>query len=359
VQAVCSALLVAVLAAARWAGAFKVITLLRPVVLEPPGLAEAARALPERRLTPQEQEALARDGVLVVRSFIRDTQLLKDVLPALQQHQQYNSGTYLWSFLYNGVVRTLLREGPIGALAADAMQAEGVGLEGAPIWGRDGDDAVRSSEDAGWHQDGADKPDMMTMWIAVTHAPHAVEFVRGSHQLKGQILRECNSSKLMGAAGARIAGWKCVKEFNKRRLEPLVGSPVVLRPDLRPGDALLFNSGVLHRGRSWPRGRLAVAVRTRPEDPDACSWGGKACCKDNVIGHDLALYPKTPRNFRCLHERALPRPGWLWPRLDDRVPLGTPGPLLRLLAAVTHASFGKSRSLRSGVLWLSRFVPIL
>uniref|UniRef100_A0A7S1L7F1 Phytanoyl-CoA dioxygenase n=1 Tax=Alexandrium catenella TaxID=2925 RepID=A0A7S1L7F1_ALECA len=353
----CLALLAVGLVVACWAHALKLVTLLRPLVLEPSGLAEAAWALPERRLSHEEQEALGRDGVLLVRGLVSDARLLKAILPAMQQHEQFDEGVYLKSYNYNGAVRALLRDGPLGALAADAMRAKGAKIDGAPIWGRS-EHGDRSAYYRGWHQDARHMPDMLSIWLAVTNAPHALDFVRGSHRFQAEVLRACNDSLRLGAPGLSVAEERCVRRFRRERLDPLLGRSSLLWEDLRPGDAWLFNSAVLHRGRNWPLPRLAIAARTVPFDPVNCGENSSACCRDiDVKGRVLSIYPRRRSSLACVRDRVLARPQWLWPHLDDRLPSSTPESLRWIIAALSQAAFGRSGSLRSGVLQLNGLLP--
>mmetsp|Transcript_57776 Transcript_57776/g.115796 ORF Transcript_57776/g.115796 Transcript_57776/m.115796 type:complete len:405 (-) Transcript_57776:51-1265(-) len=326
--------------------------LFRPIVLEPPGLAQILRELPERRLSREEQLAFERDGVLLVRGFINNTALLEDILPSLQEHEQLLSGDYVWPYLYNGVVRAFLRYGPIGALAADAMQAEGASLYGAPIWGLpDGSEELHYNH---WHQDAPDERRLITIWVAVTDAPHGLEFIRGSHLYPREILQECNNSHKMGQKGSRLANHTCVVKFSKEHLEPDFGTPAHIWEDLRPGDAWIFLGPTLHRGLAWARRRLALSVRLVPMTPPReCGRGDSLCCREAKWGggsetERLFIYPRRDTNLDCIRDRLLPRPQRLWPHWDDRLPADRPH-LLRLLAAVSQAAFGRSRSLRIGL----------
>uniref|UniRef100_A0A7S0BDN1 Phytanoyl-CoA dioxygenase n=1 Tax=Pyrodinium bahamense TaxID=73915 RepID=A0A7S0BDN1_9DINO len=232
----------------------------------------------------------------------------------------------------------LLRDGPWSALAADALQATSVGVSEAPVFGVTGREP--EARKGAWHQDRsmyAGPRKMVSLWLPLTEAPHGMEFLRGSHRVRTELTLRCNRSR-EGPWGERLIDHACSQSFVKERLEPTLGHASHWWIDLRPGDGVLFDGELTHRGVAWARPRVAVAMRfVLMPDSQPC----------NELSDTFRVYPRSPNAFACVHQHALPRPHWLWPWLDDRLPNDddwgslswAARSLRRAVAAVSAAAF--------------------
>mmetsp|Transcript_95740 Transcript_95740/g.298124 ORF Transcript_95740/g.298124 Transcript_95740/m.298124 type:complete len:354 (-) Transcript_95740:47-1108(-) len=314
--------LVACLAAALWASprlqeARRILDTLRPVVLEMEGLEERLAAIPRRRLTESEVETFRRDGVLLLRGVVADRGLLRDMVPALRQHQQIRSADYTVPWAYNGVARALLQSGLLTGPVVQLHTAPAQ-LRGGPIWGYDGEEKWRQ---ASWHQDMAldtttSDSLMVTAWLAITDAPHGLEMMRGTSDfgVRLDLTRRCNRSGTLGKAGERLLDSECVLQYAKTQIDPRLGYSSHMWFDMTAGDMILFHGNVAHRGLVWANPRLAISVRLvsgAGSDLSECSATGLDTIRPGTGGPDLG----------CLEQQLLPRPQQLWPMWrGDRLP---------------------------------------
>jgi len=293
---------------------------IRPVVLGGEGLQERLAAVPRRALTEVEVETFRRDGVLLLRGYVPDQQLLLDMLPALQRHQQIDSAMYLQPWLYNDVANVLLES---GVLTGPAMQihTRKAQLQQAPIFGTAGQGHFKKNA---WHQDFPAGPNfcdshMISAWLAITEAPHGLEVFRGSHDcdLRVDMVRQCNTSWMCGKACERILDDRCMRGYARRVIDPRLGYSSHFWVDMAAGDMILFDGNTAHRGFKWPRSRTAVSVRVVANRKANLNY----MCSE--AGTDLLQPGQGPLDLPCLQQWLLPRPYDLWPKwAGDRLPPG-------------------------------------
>jgi len=286
------------------------LTNLRPVVLEVEGLEERLKAVPKRRLTESEIQAYERDGVLIVRGVVPDRALLEDLRPALRQHQQIHSAVFIRPWIYNGVSRILLRSGLLTDVPMQLHKAPAE-LQQGPIWGTDGDPVFSASA---WHQDlpvghALCENHLITAWLAITDAPHGLEFLRGTADCEERMRLQqgCNSSKRYGPPGERLLDASCVQRWSKENVDPKLGYSSWHWADLQAGDMALFHGNIAHRGVVWSTKRMAVSVRltSRPGNPsNNCSEAGS----------DSFFPGAGVPPLKCMREGMFPRPYNLWPK---------------------------------------------
>jgi len=214
-----------------------------------------------------------KDGVLFLRNFI-DHSLAQHLSHYLWPHgwaflfQEYNSK----SWLYNGVVRALLRdidfEKVISPLFANISLGGKMYAVEAPLWGKNQRRLVGGLHADTWHADASpqeifDSVELHSMWLAMTDAPYALEFMRGSHLKSIDIHRNCKSTGKLGNEDedvGRILNITCLESY-AADLTRSLGYNSTWHLSFQPGDAVLFNGSVLHRGWVNIERRMAVCIR--------------------------------------------------------------------------------------------------
>jgi hypothetical protein len=217
------------------------------VVPVPPGLVSGLHRLPERRLSRSERARFQSDGVALVRNALPS----EAVLAALRNATRRSCDEH-WHL--NGALRSLLRDGPLGALAGTAIGA--ISPSGActacvaetVVFNQNAADGV-PGERGGAHIDVDFAPatlePMVTVWLALTHAPHALEFLSGSHRaLK---VTGCEDDTDIDESSPCWAALHANFSWRSWRM--------------RPGDALVFNAQVWHRSVTVANERSALAMR--------------------------------------------------------------------------------------------------
>merc|ERR1719323_1865873 len=87
----------------------------------PEWLSTALENLPKRSLTPEEHAAFQRDGVVLLPGALDDPVVLTLMKEAWGSNQQK-----ITEFRVNSVFKSLLRDGPFGALASSALNASSI-----------------------------------------------------------------------------------------------------------------------------------------------------------------------------------------------------------------------------------------
>jgi len=310
---------------------------LRPLVLEPPGLREAMEAVPERRLSAEELEVLERDGVLLVKGVIPNRTLLEWLASGMWSYGTFFDVLRTQTYTSNGYAMALVRDGPLSPMLVDALGAEAAMLMEAPIFSTAG--VVEHHQNA-WHVDqGPQSSRFVSAWLALSDAPHGLDFLRGSHRVRRELFLECNRSK---DGLERLLDDDCAQTFARQRAEPRAGAASPAWFDLAPGDALVFDGQVAHRGVSWARPRLTIAVRV------GAAVGQPPCFRTPGGSYFTAAHPRRPDSFACMRPQWLPRKETAWPELDTSLPREedcwpglrwAAGPLQRLAAGATSAAF--------------------
>lgn len=234
------------------------------VVPEPPGLGEALRQEKPPVLSEEELRTLKDDGVLLMRGLVKRNDTLERLWARMWPHVGIPFKPTFYnhrSWLYNGGVRALLRDGPLGDVLAQAVgRDQFIFLHEAPIWGFD---PVKRSRRQNWHTDARNgsRP-LISIWIVLGDVPVPLRFMRGSHLRRDEIEAACAKLKPGGKAGFKMYDRKCVDDFAPI-LEKELGlkGPAVLETDLKAGDAFLFNGNVLHEGMHQVVPRLSVSLR--------------------------------------------------------------------------------------------------
>lgn len=203
--------------------------------------------LPNRSLTADELQVMRQEGVVRVPDFLSDPTVLQTL------HTSVMPGFISRDYKMNGVLRALMRDGPIGALGASALNLTEVGLWSTNVFvaegGHPGGYYPKRGDGGGAHVDVDNVPGYLlpfvTIWIALTDALRPVEFLRGSHlnNIKLQcppchVQPEHECLQALHRAGGGIRWW-----------------------DVRAGDAIVFFSQTYHWAVLQANPRLALSVR--------------------------------------------------------------------------------------------------
>uniref|UniRef100_A0A7S1QNE0 Phytanoyl-CoA dioxygenase n=1 Tax=Alexandrium catenella TaxID=2925 RepID=A0A7S1QNE0_ALECA len=278
------------------------------VVPEPPWLEDAIRKQQAPRLSAGDLKALKDDGVVFVRGLLKGDHLMAELRRRMWlhadmpfQHTDINQKTWLW----NGAVRALLRDGPLGDLLQQAFGQEGgaITINEAPIWGYNGRRFPALPNP--WHTD-ARFPggNLYSIWLVLTSGPVALEFLRGSHVAREEIEEACARPVLGGKAGFKRHDSECVHRFFSvlEKNFSMEGSSLLSEP-LKAGDAFLFSGDVLHRGMLQQYSRIALSLRAgwlQGRLP-GCNWEHPQIHPSNIdMKHDFdcspwVLLPGFPR----------------------------------------------------------------
>eukprot|EP00747_Dinoflagellata_sp_TGD_P022660 gnl/TRDRNA2_/TRDRNA2_129256_c0_seq1.p1 gnl/TRDRNA2_/TRDRNA2_129256_c0~~gnl/TRDRNA2_/TRDRNA2_129256_c0_seq1.p1 ORF type:complete len:356 (-),score=28.09 gnl/TRDRNA2_/TRDRNA2_129256_c0_seq1:70-1137(-) len=222
----------------------------------PDWLPEALQALPKRPLDAEALAAFREDGVTVVRGVVPDQKIL--------DHFAANSSHHTPFWFLNGHQMSLIRDGPLGILAASAMNESAVrafastpfvNAGGAPP----GESILPSFPDGGPHADIFEidmAVPLVTVWLAITDAPHAIEFVAGSY--KSNFRHRCKPQ-------SKESDWDCVRKLESEGRGRLWW-------DLKAGDALVFHSQTFHWTVWQSEPRHGVSARFVPADLAYSGW---------------------------------------------------------------------------------------
>lgn len=294
---------------------------LRDVVMvpEPEGLAEALRAEGHSSLGQEDLRRLREDGVLFLRGVIRNKTMLRQVEPAAFLHKQVPgiSGKTLPpnALLMNGVLRAIAREGPLAPLVAQAFGNRPLVTNDNQVWGRlKLYEEVQAASQELIHrglyhadatcEDGSDcfdeRDTMYAAWLALSDAPRAMSFFRGSHreEAMNMVFEAGCAVYPEGDGGYPSFNGSCLLRINSTLSQLLGRQSFWFAPDdMQAGDVLLFNGRVLHTGHSYGRQRTAFCLRLK----DA-RLGHEDICEDMSEAYEgrVLVYPKNESQLDCL-----------------------------------------------------------
>lgn len=207
----------------------------------PSFLVKRLKAVPRRLLSESEREAFKRDGVVVVRDVIQDMRVL----------DHFDNFETDWRKSHSGRMFALLRDGPLGALAASALGVSEVRVLEASIWMQPMRLPFGLGSIGNWHQDyagddGQQLP-IVTTWLSLSEDARALAFALGSH--KRVATQFCTSPHPWQI-------WNlpddCVQQAYNGSIQDVV---------FNMGDVVLFQGQILHQGVNRGEPRAAIAVR--------------------------------------------------------------------------------------------------
>ena len=150
------------------------------------------------RLAPTDVQRFREDGVLVARGVFGRRHAVR-VARSLQDEPLSNrtdriKGMKRFPFLTNKPFREMVRDGPLGAAAAALLGVRSVRHYGSGLWFVAADPNVSSRQrplsTTGWHtdyrfvrnkNDAAHRTPYIMAWIALGHAPAAMQYMPRSH----------------------------------------------------------------------------------------------------------------------------------------------------------------------------------
>ena len=105
-----------------------------------------------------------------------------------------------------------------------------------------------------------------SIWLALSDAPGAMEFATHTNTLHAAVEahKECNESQAFGPGAARTPNDSCLMQWQRDR--GLDYDHGFFRPDLRAGDAVMFNGHTVHTGVARDLPRVAISLRYLPLD---------------------------------------------------------------------------------------------
>lgn len=242
------------------------------VVAAPDWLAPALEALPRRRLSPGEREALRRDGAILVRGLLAEPRVLGHMAEVLG----WKKGMYYNNWWWNGVVHSVIKYSPLAELAASALDVPEVTIWNAQLeprgskhdrtwplpekpwydrsYGDPRDQSVHEDTDAylgHLHKAGHFVKPQASFFIAITDLPRGLEFLAGSHVANQKHrCRRANDHEDFSVCMDRLE-----RDCN--------GS---LGWDLKAGDAILFYGSTFHWTVFQENPRQAISIRYVPAD---------------------------------------------------------------------------------------------
>eukprot|EP00415_Alexandrium_ostenfeldii_P001403 UN1403 len=105
---------------------------------------------------------------------------------------------------------------------------------------------------------------MLTAWLAITEAPSAIVFVKGTHNITRHVYDMCADPGKDGLGIKR--GWldkTCVEGPLAANLTRELGYDALWKPSASPGDLYLFYSHLVHAGIELRARRTAICIRFR------------------------------------------------------------------------------------------------
>eukprot|EP00930_Biecheleria_cincta_P059112 TRINITY_DN44871_c0_g1_i1.p1 TRINITY_DN44871_c0_g1~~TRINITY_DN44871_c0_g1_i1.p1 ORF type:complete len:385 (+),score=32.64 TRINITY_DN44871_c0_g1_i1:60-1157(+) len=232
---------------------------LQHIVAEPEGLGQRFLALPSHSLNETERRLLDEDGVLVIPGLLDNANIRELMIEALWQGGIPPHNVSLPNqWVSNGAIRALVRDGPFGQLAASALSVPSVRLTNSAAWFKKRAETPGPSQR--WHVDDhlTDCPTCQSIgvWIALTDAPQALEFVLGSHQAE----HDCKHY----ASAHDNVDQHCIEDRFARRLREARGREALKTLSFRAGDVALIAGKLWHRGRSHRQRRHSISLRFSP-----------------------------------------------------------------------------------------------
>jgi len=197
----------------------------------PPNLSTKLLQIPELEVAEMHKQIWKQDGILHLKNVFT-----QDILSDLELRVPIRSGMEqqgVTRWMVNSAIRVLIRDGPLGAVAAALLDKPGVRLVTTNMFG-----GLEPLGASGWHADFRASEHKstsgLTIWIALTDAPGAfqvaVNDMKQDHCLSGGI--GFDDSCIQTAAG------KYMHETGK---DPL---PIM---NASAGDVLFFHGHLAHR----------------------------------------------------------------------------------------------------------------
>lgn len=235
------------------------------IVREPQGLKQSLTTLPMRALNATELETFEDDGVLVVRGAIADEAILRNLSRAIWRGGiPPHNASLPNNWVTNGALRSLIRDSPLAILAAASLQTASVRIGSTALWYKPPLKHMAGVASQPWHVDSVlteSGARIVTVWLALTDSPDAIEVIKGSHK----VVHGC-SYKL---TPSQMVDLDCINHSYAANLTAARGKPGSSAKQLysaKPGDAILLDSRLWHRGYSQARSRLSVSLRFYPAD---------------------------------------------------------------------------------------------
>mmetsp|Transcript_134691 Transcript_134691/g.418604 ORF Transcript_134691/g.418604 Transcript_134691/m.418604 type:complete len:336 (+) Transcript_134691:53-1060(+) len=207
------------------------------------------KKLPQVPFGPEQSEALWRDGVVALPGALKDS----TVLAVLRKSWgSWEEPAMDWRS--NGVLRSFVRDGPLGAVAAAALNGSAVRAFSSIIFnvpgGHPGGFVPPGPPHGGVHMDLDSHVEyvvpLVSVWIALMDGPRPLEFLRGSHV--AGLGRRCPVGPYLTLEDACIAG--LLRDGGER-----------LGWDVRAGDVLVFFAQTYHWTVLHAKARTSLSLR--------------------------------------------------------------------------------------------------
>eukprot|EP00928_Gymnodinium_smaydae_P088295 TRINITY_DN72407_c0_g1_i1.p1 TRINITY_DN72407_c0_g1~~TRINITY_DN72407_c0_g1_i1.p1 ORF type:complete len:382 (-),score=28.02 TRINITY_DN72407_c0_g1_i1:625-1668(-) len=213
-------------------------------------ITHASRMQPQRMLSRREKALLRQEGLIVIRRFISDSSLLRSLEKAALRSQ---AEPFWHVALRNKGIWAWIRHGPLGSIAASALDTDVVRLQYSAVWVKEPLESGFQPSGA-WHRDlhasDSNSEPMIKAWVALTDAPGAMEWVVGSHKLSHSCPNVQPTQLSLGIDP------KCLESiFARKTAEGLIAKRIY---NLSKGDIIIFDSRIWHRGWSSFQQRIAL-----------------------------------------------------------------------------------------------------
>ena len=276
---------------------------------------DMSEELPTRTITAEERHAYFTRGIVVLRGVIPRRKVALELAKMAWRHSEaYDFPEYMsegWN--YSPVARALALSN-VTKIISKLQGAPGHTLVEAPIWAKSGGSTTRqvlhpSSAPAtykSWHSDESSKrfdnfQEQMsktpgdasaisefdtttfdTFWLALSDAPGALEFATYTNTFNASLnaYQRCHMPIdtlgpviARGTVPAYGSNETCLIQWQKDR--GLNYDNGFFRPDLRAGDAIVFNGYTIHTGVHRELPRVAISLRYSPRTSPQSSVSSK------------------------------------------------------------------------------------
>jgi len=234
-----------------------------PVIAEDIGLSAGLAAMPERRLSVDEAQRFARDGVILLPLVIPNMSILEKMRPVFPCEQRPDP---IWRF--NGIAKALTFQSPLASLLASGHQKLHGSNVTTLVWTMaffvEGDTSSKPWQS--WHRDDHTEGDRGTQtqlnaWLALSDAPQAIEFIRGSHHAP----TSCTPANHSGSYEPPYTDEyvRCLQTDLSRNLTAARGGePARHIYSAKAGDVIMFTGQTFHRGWVSAGNRQTFVLRT-------------------------------------------------------------------------------------------------
>jgi len=269
----------------------------RTCLREAAGIRSSLSTLPHRHLAEWERDEFERDGVVVLRSVVTNRALLKQLeeqiwrvadanLPIGDPRRQKADS-------WNAAVRALVHDDLFVSIASSAVPdvaPSNLDYEEAPVWGFHGTSDGRAHRSPyGYHHDDPHlcsqehKGLQVSLWLAVTDGEYPLEFVRGSHQLRKEVMSSACALWWLNRRGeSPFSHATYQKECAVGLLQNATGNAnLAWSTDMKAGDVFVFTGDILHMGVEQPTPRLAITLRYRT--PGSSCWANRTWIPAGVV----------------------------------------------------------------------------